>query len=145
MNQFSNYPAGVTDAHPEFNPPEEVTLDLLCEAEEMELIPSYWVKAQLLELRRLAGGDFKGADYKGDGGTGRPVSSAKLVQSIDEVLEKVYELEDNGSYDCPFDGVVTLPVSEEAEWDCEICGTAHKVDTVPEERDPDEGWDGRHE
>jgi hypothetical protein len=126
--QFSNYPAGVTDAHQHFNP-QEVDLDLKCEAEEMELVPSYWVKAKLLEIR----------------GRLDRWTHEEIKQALTDVLDTVYELEDNGTYDCPFHGPFTLPVSEEAEWDCEICGTTHKVDTVPEAVDPDAGWDGRHE
>jgi hypothetical protein len=138
MMQFSNYPAGVSDAHPHFNP-EEVELEVACEAEEMELVPSFWVKAQLLELRQLV----KTAEDAPSGARWEAVPN--IGERIQSMLEAVYELEDNGTYDCPFKGPLTLDVSEEAEWDCQICGTAHKVDTVPEAQDPDSGWDGRHE
>lgn len=129
--QFSNYPAGVTDAHPEFNPPEEVEMDLACESDEMELVPSFWVKAKLLDLR----------------GVLDRWTHEEIKKALTDLLDEVYVLEDNGSYDCPFNGRVTLPVSEEAEWDCEICGTAHRTDTTPDDREPDydaerkDSWD----
>lgn len=118
--QSSNYPAGVTDAHPHFNE-QEVEIEVKCGAEEMVLVPSYAVKAMLLQIRRNVD-SFSPEQIKG---------------ALTDALDTVYGLEDNGTYDCPYDGTVTVAVSEEAEWDCDVCGTAHKIDTAtPDEEDP---------
>jgi hypothetical protein len=64
---------------------------------------------------------------------------------IGQLQRKIDEIEREGDYECQWKGEQELPVSEEAEWDCPRCGVTQTTDTVPEDRDPDEGWDNRHD
>jgi hypothetical protein len=50
-------------------------------------------------------------------------------------------LKRDSDYECPFEGTVDVAISEEAEWDCPVCGVSRTSDTLPEERDPDEEHD----
>jgi hypothetical protein len=125
----SNYPPGVSDSHPYFNPPGEAEVEVVCESEEAVVIPSFWIKSELIALR--------------DQTKGLP---AKVSERLSEILIRIYDLEADGDYECKFGGKVELPgETADAEWDCPVCGTAHTEDTMTEDEDPDRGWDERNE
>ena len=126
---MSNYPDGVTDAHPHFNPTER-PVTVTCTSDEALTIPSFTIKADLIRLREL---------------TGHAANMAEVDDLLAAMQSKIDELEREESYECQWEGELELPVSEEAEWDCPRCGSTQTTDTVPEDRDPDEGWDNRHE
>lgn len=128
---MSNYPDGVTDAHPHFNPSERPTT-VSCESEEAQVVPSFAVKAALIELlehleqKERAGG----------------VNHATIKYRIIKLQKNIDEWDREGDYECQWTGEMELPVSEEAHWDCPRCGVEQSTDTLPEE-DPDRGWDDR--
>lgn len=129
-----NYPAGVSDSHPYFNP-QEASVHVVCGNDEAAVVPSYAITKALEKLRRLTG----------DGGLNRPASHGTIVEHIDLMQELVELSERETGYECPFEGVMDVDISEEAEWTCPLCGATRVSDTLPEERDPDEGWDSRHD
>jgi hypothetical protein len=124
-----NYPAGVTDAHPYFNP-SETLVEVSCTTEEAMVIPSFLVRGELEKILEL---------------TGHAANMAEVEKELRLLLAEVSDNERDGDYECQWKGEMELPVSEEAEWDCPRCGQTQTTDTVPEERDPDEGWDNRHD
>lgn len=132
-----NYPPGVSDAHPYFNPAPEVVVTVTCESEECCVVPSYAVKAGLYELEDMVKKILR-----------LPLSQMAeqlpdLQKQIVTTRERVEELEDRGDYECPFEGEVEAPGQQaEAEYDCPVCGEPRKVDTI-DEPDPDRGWDDR--
>ena len=132
-----NYPAGVTDAHPHSNP-NETTERLECGADEVMVVPSFAVKGELGRLEQTIRGMLVG--------TMRDLERLpRVLERITALREQVEELEKEGGYECPFNDYVDTVVSEEAHWDCPVCGTERVSDTIPEDRDPDEGWDNRHD
>lgn len=134
----SNYPPGVTDSHPYFNPPAEVMWPVECDSEECVVVPSYAVKAMLNELEDMVKKTLN-----------KPLSQMAdwlpdLQAQIKFARERVEELEDQGDYDCQFKGEIELPgQTAEAEWTCPVCGNDHVTDTIDDEPDPDRGWDDR--
>ena len=110
----SNYPAGVSDSHPYFNP-GEVPIDMICEAEETLVVPSFAIKMALTELRHLADGTYPGARV--------------IVNHIEKLQKLIDEIETETDYDCQWKGEMELPVSEHTEWDCPRCGTDQVADT----------------
>lgn len=128
-----NYPAGVTDAHPHFNPTERM-YPVNCTADEARTVPSHAVQQELAEVKRLL-------DLSQDGNG----SLDAVYFQLGHALGRVKRIERAETYECDWSGEMELPVSEEAEWDCPRCGNANTTDTIPEDRDPDEGWDSRHE
>lgn len=136
----SNYPAGVTDNHPHFNPPRVSASAVECGADEALVVPSFGLKAALEELRVLAGGD-----YKGDGGLNRPANMGTVLRRIEQLIDSIPLLEQEREYECPFNDEVDLEESECARWVCPECGNDREADTLPEERDPDEEWERRNE
>jgi hypothetical protein len=135
----ANYPDGVTDAHPHFNPSETYT-EVECTTEEALVIPSFEIKADLVQLKEFADGFSIVAQDARDGDR-----FTTLGMMIGQLQRKIDEIEREGDYECQWKGEQELPVSEEAEWDCPRCGVTQTTDTVPEDRDPDEGWDNRHD
>lgn len=125
---MSNYPAGVSDAHPYFNP-GEVPINMTCEAEEALVVPSFAIKAALIEIHALAGGG-----YKGDGGQNRPANHGTIVQRIEQLQRLIDEAETETDYDCSWEGEMELPVSEHTEWDCPRCGVTQVADTTGDDR-----------
>lgn len=134
MSSNDNYPAGVTDAHPHFNPSETYT-EVECTTEEALTVPSFTVKAWLHELED----HLMQKEYAGG------VNHTSIKYRIIKLRKLIDEIERECDYECQWKGEQELPVSEEAEWDCPRCGVTQTTDTVPEGRDPDEGWDSRHE
>ena len=132
-----NYPAGVTDAHPHFNP-SEVSMEVECESEEALVVPSFAIKAELHGLKDLldkaAAGSVADADLL-----------TPLFFKVGHLTGLVDRLEREGEYECQWKGEQELALSEEAEWDCPRCGNTNSTDTLPEDRDPDEGWDNRYD
>ena len=125
-----NYPAGVTDAHPHFNP-SEVSLHLTCGNDEAPVIPFHAMRAELDELTEWL--------------QMKPRALGDIEARLALLGDYLTTLKRDSEYECPFDGTVDVAISEEAEWDCPICGTTRTSDTTPEERDPDEGWDSRYD
>lgn len=136
---MSNYPDGVSDAHPYFNP-QEGSVHVVCGNDTATVVPAHAITKALEKLRKMAGGD-----YKGDGGLNRPANHGTIVEHIDMMQELVELSEKEADYECPFEGVMDVDISEEAEWVCPLCGVTRVSDTTPEDRDPDEGWDNRHD
>lgn len=133
-------PAGVTDAHPHFNPPGEVVVQLECEADEVPVVPSFKVKEHLNVLQDLVQGMLNGT-------TSYALESLPdVVAQVQRFREQIEELEDNADYDCPWKGELELPAQQaEAEWDCPVCGTDHKTDTVDDGPDPDDAYEAMRE
>jgi hypothetical protein len=122
-----NYPAGVTDAHPHFNPRERpVTVD--CTSDEALVVPSFTIKADLIRLREL---------------TGHGANMAEVDDLLAAMQHKIDEVEREGGYECQWVGELDLPVSEEAIWDCPRCGVENTTDTILEDEDldPDRAYD----
>lgn len=124
----SNYPAGVTNDHPIFNP-SETTLELACETEEAQVVPVHAIREGLSELLAL---------------TGHAANMPEIEKRLAVLQQQVIDLERTAEYECPFDEEVEVAVAEDAEWTCPICGATHTVDSLPEGPDPDRGWDERH-
>ena len=133
-----NYPAGVTDAHPHFNP-NETTERLECGADEVMVVPSFAIKTDLNDLLHYVENLVKLGHTPG----GEILAS--IAARIEHINARVLDLEEEGGYECPFNDYVDTVVSEEAHWDCPVCGTERVSDTIPEDRDPDEAWDNRHD
>jgi hypothetical protein len=120
---MSNYPDGVTDAHPHFNPSERpTTVD--CTTEEALVVPLFAVQQALIAIHETAESGNK------DG----------TVRLIAELQFQIDEIKRESDYECQWVGEIELPVSEEAHWDCPRCGVEQTTDTLPDE-DPDRGWD----
>ena len=129
-----NYPAGVTDAHPHFNP-QEGSVSVTCGADEALLVPAFAIKTELLELTAMIENmpDLPNLALVG------------LLVKVRQIQNQVDTLEQEREYECPFEDVMDVDISEEAHWDCPVCGQERVSDTLPEERDPDEGWDNRYD
>lgn len=138
----SNYPDGVTDAHPHFNPNER-PVTVACGADEALIVPSFAVKAGLNDLEEYVNRLTKGRMMDERPHTVQILES--IVNRIGQLREQVEANEQEGEYECEWEGEQELPVSEEAEWTCPRCGVDRSTDTAPEERDPDEGWDSRYD
>lgn len=123
---MSNYPAGVSDSHPYFNPPRESATAVECGADEALVLPNYWVQVKLNELLNIAH-RFPTED--------RDVQA--LVKKLDDALAETLKLAKSAEYECPFNGEVDLEESECARWDCPVCGNERETDNLPEDRDPD--------
>lgn len=130
----SNYPAGVTDNHPHFNPPAISASAVECGADEALVLPNYWVQLKLNEILNIC--------HRLDPNS---VVATELVDKIDKVLAESLKLSATAEYECPFNDEVDLEESECARWDCPVCGNERETDTLPEERDPDEEWERRGE
>jgi hypothetical protein len=124
-----NYPAGVTDAHPHFNP-SETLIEVECTTEEALVVPVHLVQDRLAALKNLID----------DPNTTR----AALLFQLGHTAGTVDRHKKEGTYECDWTGELELPVSEAAEWDCPRCGVTQTTDTLPDDVDPDEGWDSRH-
>lgn len=137
-----NYPAGVTDAHPHFNPNEH-SVTVSCTSDEALTVPSFSVKAGLNDLEEYVNRLSKGRTMDQRPHTVQILES--IVNKIGQLREQVEAEEREESYECQWEGELELPYSEEAEFDCPRCGVTQTTDTIPEDRDPDEGWDSRHD
>lgn len=123
----SNYPAGVSDNHPYFNPPREVSTAVECGADSALVVPSFAVQAALTEILKVAeSGNRAGTERK-----------------IAELLAVIPDWEQEAEYECPFNDEIDLEESECARWDCPVCGNERETDNLPEERDPDYEYDRR--
>jgi len=135
---MSNYPAGVSDNHPYFNP-QEGSVHVTCGNDEAKVIPAAAVTTQMKDLaefvKRLTP---NGAGFWQD--TLQAIS-ARIASSV----EDLQAVEREADYECPFEGVMDVAISEEAEWTCPVCGATRTSDTLPEEQDPDRGWDDRYD
>jgi hypothetical protein len=135
---MSNYPDGVSDSHPYFNPPLVSASAVECGAEEAKVIPSHAIKAVLYPTSGLCEHYARHATD--------PKDAAKftaLGEKLTALIEEIKTLEQEREYECPFTGEIDLEESECARWDCPVCGNERETDTLPEERDPDEAWDRR--
>jgi hypothetical protein len=125
------YPAGVTDAHPHYNPPKESATAVECGADEALVVPSFAVKAALNEL-----GDYLDLSIKH-----RP-NDQPILSTIRAKVQAIYDsiplLEQEREYECPFADELDLEESECARWNCPVCGNERETDNLPEDRDPDE-------
>lgn len=134
-----NYPAGVTDAHPHFNP-DERPVTVSCTSDEALTVPSFAIKADLIQLKEFADGFAEVALNEVD--RDRFVTLGFMVKQL---YDRAADIEREESYECQWVGELELPVSEEAQFDCPRCGVEQTTDTVPEDRDPDEYWDNRND
>lgn len=128
----SNYPAGVTGNEPEIAGERTIMKFVTCGEEEPQVVPSWAVKEELLalqlEVAQILSSKTSEALAKVD----------DLRQSITNKLDRMYELEDVGSYDCPFAGSleVTVVSREQGTWDCPDCGSVHdNEDITPDDSD----------
>jgi hypothetical protein len=136
----SNYPAGVTDNHPHFNPPRVSANAVECGADSALVVPSFAVKGELyalqLQLQELTNADVP---------AGVAAKLLTIETDLGKLIEQIVELEQETEYECPFNDEVDLEESECARWDCPVCGNERETDTLPEERDPDEEWERRND
>jgi hypothetical protein len=132
---MSNYPDGVTDAHPYFNP-QEGTCRVACTADEVPGLPYFAVKNEVEQLHRTLD-DLSKSGWAVSNKDARAIVEKLGALSAD--LDK-WKLDDV-NYECEWEGEVDTDISEEAEWRCPRCGRDNVTDTLPEDRDPDEGWD----
>lgn len=128
---MSNYPAGVSDNHPYFNP-KETSAAVECGADEAFVVPVHVIREGLAEIAKLL-------EYQ----PYRPVEIGKVENAVNALRAKIEVLQQEREYECPFIGDMDLEESECARWDCPVCGNERETDTIPEERDPDEAWDRR--
>lgn len=133
-----NYPAGVTDAHPYFNPPRVSASAVECGADEALVVPSFAVKEALIEI-----GGYINKLRKFNPKDGEMLMSIGTKIALLEA--RIDELEQEREYECPFNDEVDLEESECARWVCPVCGNDRETDNAPEERDPDEEWERRGE
>lgn len=133
-----NYPAGVTDAHPHFNA-SEVSMEVECCADEALVIPSFAIKAHLNDMHHYIENLVKLGHTPGNS------ILTSIAERLDQMQGQIDEMEREGEYECGWKGEQELALSEEAEWDCPRCGNTRSTDTLPEDRDPDEGWDSRYD
>jgi hypothetical protein len=136
----SNYPAGVSDSHPYFNPPAISANAVECGADEARILPEFLVRVQVMELAHFVQHRIHVSD------------SDQEVKSLEAVNERVQKmlidwapLAQEREYECPFNDEIDLEESECARWNCPVCGNERETDTMPEERDPDYEWDHRGE
>lgn len=134
---MSNYPDGVTDAHPHFNP-QETTLEVQCQADEALVVPSFAVKAALIELAKLLERIPTGtAAYA----PSPAVARKKALELVKQLQADIDEMEQESTYECGHTAEYTLAVSDAAEFDCERCGRDQTTDTTPDEREDDDAYD----
>jgi hypothetical protein len=123
-----NYPAGVTDAHPHFNPQERpVTVD--CTSDEAMVVPVTLVQDRLEALRKLV--------------MDPDATITAVLFQLGHTAGTVDRHKKEGTYECDWTGELELPVSEEAEWTCPRCGVTQTSDTILEDEDldPDRAYD----
>lgn len=133
------YPAGVTDAHPHFNPAPVSATAVECGADEALVIPSFAVKAALNEFLDWT----KRRAYVAKSEEAKAVMGSANAR-IEKLLEQITALEQEHEYECPFSDEIDLEESECAQWVCPTCGNDRETDNAPEERDPDEEWERRN-
>lgn len=126
----SNYPPGVTDAHPYFNP-QEGSVHVVCGNDVAAVVPSYVLGKALDEMTTWL--------------QMKPRTLEQMEERIDAIKTLIERAEREADYECPFEGVMDVAISEEAEWQCPLCGADRTSDTTPDERDPDEERDWRDE
>lgn len=137
-----HYPAGVTDAHPHFNP--DVTYrEFECGADEATVIPSFAVKAALIELETYINALTKGRLMDERPHTVQMLQS--VVARVQDLQRQIDGMEQDCEYECGWKGELELDVSPEAEWDCPRCGNTRTTDTLPEGQDPDDAYDRMRE
>lgn len=132
----SNYPAGVTDAHPHFNPAPERATAVECGADSALVIPSFAVKAELYELQQMIISVQLLAPEA-------QLHKFGLVTKIENMIERINGLEQEREYECGFNDEIDLEESECAQWVCPDCGNDRETDNAPEDRDPDYEYDRR--
>lgn len=131
----SNYPAGVSDSHPYFNP-REGSVHVTCGNDEASVIPTHAVTADLERLR----GQLDSLSASGWAVSNKDARA--VVDGLDRLIASIVWIAKDSDYECPFIGIMDVAISEEAAWVCPICGAERISDTLPEERDPDEEmWD----
>lgn len=129
----SNYPAGVSDSHPYFNPPAISASAVECGADEALVVPFHAVRAELDELQ-----EFIALKLRGAGDMPYFKSTMEMLAArISSAQDGLTLLKQEREYECPFNDDVDLEESECARWDCPVCGNERETDTMPEERDPD--------
>ena len=133
---MSNYPDGVTDAHPHFNP-SETPVEVECESDEALVVPSFAVKANLQRIKDI----YDKLDMTAPN-LGKLMELGDLIAATQNSVD---EMEQEGGYECQWKGEMELPVAEDAEWDCPRCGVTQTTDTLPDERDPDEDYERMQE
>ena len=137
---MSNYPDGVSSAHPYFNPPREIAAGVECGADEARVLPEFAVRVQLSELA---------AYVQRRAFVSNSEEEVKALEAVNERVQKMLidwvPLGQEREYECPFNDELDLEESECARWNCPVCGNERETDTMPEERDPDEEWERRNE
>lgn len=139
---MSNYlPDGVTDAHPYFNP-QEGSVHVVCGNDSATVVPVHALNAGLEKLTALLSAIPTGTMAYGPSPTAAKAEGRRVVEDLQALIEHA---EQESDYECPFEGVMDVAISEEAEWTCPLCGSLRTSDTTPDERDPDEEWERDNE
>jgi hypothetical protein len=140
---MSNYPDGVSDSHPYFNPAPVSASAVECGADSALVLPAHAVKVTLDELQAYIARLAKMAK------DGDMLWAAETLDTIwnwtHAKREALQPLVQEREYECPFKDEVDLEESECARWDYPVCGNERETDNAPDERDPDEEWERRNE
>jgi hypothetical protein len=136
FSNASNYPAGVTDAHPHFNPVESV-MEVKCEDDETEVVPTHELKEELGRLEQTLRGMVAGT-------VGLAMEQLPgVLKRVTALKERVEELEDVSNWECTFEGDVEVQITDNgatAEWTCPVCANPHS-ENIGEDDDPDRARD----
>lgn len=130
-----DYPAGVTGNEAAIIGAETIKMNVTCGEDEVQVVPSWAAKEELLciqlEVSRILNLTTSRALLAVD----------EMRHQITESLERMYKLEDVGSWECTFTGDVDVTVisKDQGSWDCPDCGTVHDdLDISPDDSDE---WD----
>lgn len=132
----SNYPAGVTDAHPHFNPVHSL-MEVKCDDDETAIVPSHELKEELGRLEQTLRGLLAGTT------SAALEQLPRVLERVTALRERVEELEDFGDFDCTYEGDVEVEIVDAgatAVWVCPTCGKEHRED-IGEDDDPDRARD----
>jgi hypothetical protein len=130
----SNYPAGVSDAHPHFNP-QEATVTGTCTADDLTVVPVHVVREAIDGLTDLA------KRYRRAEEAGRPTGTItlQLETALLMLTERLQADQIEGSgLECEFEGEVDAQLQGDvARWDCPVCGHENETDVGPDDDDDD--------
>lgn len=140
MFSHSNYPAGVTDAHPHFNPVHSL-MAVECDEGETAIVPSEEIKTELTALEQTIRGMLAGTT------SAALEQLPRVLERVTQLRERVEEQEDFGEFECTFEGDVEVEIVDAgatAVWTCPACGKEHRED-IGEDDDPDDAYDRARE
>lgn len=125
------YPAGVTGNEPQISGPGEAVVQVECDGEEATVVPSLVVTPVLADLRYTLNHMMHlSADEAA-------LRLPGILKAVEDLTERVEELEDNADFECPFDGDVDMQfVGPNQRWTCPVCAKEHE-ESIPDPREYD--------